>query len=100
MLSARPATSFDLWFGKGLKCGCCCELEECTSKLMVTTHRTVIEQRINVRYCPWIQCLHQAPEIHITFLAHSMASAYVIQKNGTPSGCVGLRQDLTIKLLQ
>lgn len=102
MLSMRPASCLELFCGRGCNCECscccCCQLDECLSDLIVTTHRTLIEQRAAQRYCGWCTC-RKTPNIRVTFLGHNQAGAYLCDKPATAWGLWKLRKDLTIKLL-
>lgn len=104
MLSMRAASCLDIFCGKGCcRCACelcpCCMVDESICDFMVTSHRTLVEQRVSMRYCRCCICARPAPNIRVTFLSNFRASSYVMEKSSAAQGINLVRQDMTVKLL-
>jgi len=73
--------------------------DEVLCDFMITTHRTMIEQRVNMRYCRCCLCLRECQNIRVTFLANDNVAAYEIHKEAAASGLTATRQDAEVRLL-
>lgn len=104
LLTTRAAGPKDLFCGKGCcRCACeccpCCLLDETLCDFEITTHRILVEQRVNMRYCGFFGLCRMVPNIRVSFVSTFKASSYVLEKGGSPYGCCSLRQDMTAKVL-
>jgi hypothetical protein len=76
--------SFALWMSYilGFECCPCCILDETITDLLITSHRVIVEQRMNQRYCRQLFFwLRPVPNVRVTFIANHSATAYIMERN-------------------